>query len=226
MTNKHKVSKKEFWEERYSTGRMPWDIGQVAPAFVKYFSNQHLAFSIQKNFDNVAVLGCGRGHDAFYIAGEVAQPRFQVHGFDFSDSAIRYCDELKEKNNLQNIYFHQVDFFELLNNKRWKNYFDYIIEHTSLAAIDPNQRKEYTKLIKYLLKPGGKLIGLFFVKPKELGGPPFGIEVKEARELFKDDFIEVEKLHHEECLHKGILKGDEYFGVFEKKGKTYLLNLF
>ena len=191
---------------------MPWDIGQVAPAFVKYLTkNTDL---ITRN-EKVAVLGCGLGHDVFYFANN-KECCFEVYGFDFAENAIKYCNKLKQKNNAKNTSFCQVDFFELVNDKKWKNYFDFVIEHTSLAAIDPNRRTKYANLIKYLLKPEGKLIGLFFIRPKELKGPPFGITPEEVRELFKEGFKEVVKLHPEPCLHSN-LKGEEYFGVFEKK---------
>ena len=209
MSIEHKVSKKDFWEEIYLSGHMPWDIGQVAPAFVKYFRDK-TAFKSQ-----VVVLGCGYGHDAFYVSE--LNKNFQVYGFDFSYNAIKYCNEIKQKENLTNIDFYQVDFFELVKDKNWGNHFDYVIEHTSLAAIDPERRKEYVDLIKYLLKPNGKLIGLFFIKPKELGGPPFGITLEEIRKLFKEDFAEVEKLHYEKCLHSNKLRGEEWFAVFQKK---------
>ena len=212
MNKNTKVNKKEFWEERYLSKRMPWDISQVAPAFVKCLTkNTDL---ITRN-GKVAVLGCGLGHDAFYFANN-KEYDFEVYGFDFAESAIKYCNEIKQKENLTNIDFYQVDFFELTKDKKWENHFNCIIEHTSLAAIDPNRRKEYIDLIKYLLKPGGELIGLFFIRPKELGGPPFGITPEEVRELFKEDFKEVEELHPEPCLHTN-LKGEEYFGVFRKR---------
>lgn len=209
----HSKSKKDFWQERYKSGSTPWDIGKVAPAFVKYFSRGFLQKAIELKF---AVLGCGRGHDAFFIAeGEVSEPRFQVHGFDFAEDAIKSCNKLKQENNLSNINFHQTDFFELIKNKKWEGYFDYVIEHTSFCAIDPELRKEYIDLIKYLLKPKGKLVGLFFIRPKELGGPPFGSTVQEIRESLGNDFTEINKLHHEECPHA--FTGKEYFGVFERK---------
>ena len=209
----HKVSKSDFWEERYLKETMPWDINQVAPAFVKHFRTVIVKDDI-KNL-RVAVLGCGLGHDAFYLA-KYKEYSFKVYGFDFSKSAIKHCNEIKGKNNIQNIYFYQIDFFELTKDNKWKSFFDCVIEHTSLAAIDPYRRKGYVDLIKYLLKPGGKLVGLFFIRPKELGGPPFGISVNEVRELFKDNFKEIVRLRYEECLHGDKLRGDEYFGVFEK----------
>lgn len=205
------VSKEGFWEEKYLRGHMPWDIGQAAPAFVKYFGSLNL----ESQSYRFAVLGSGHGHDAFYIAKQ--NHTSNVYGFDFSKSATEYCNETRQKLGLSNITFLQADFFKLVEDKKWESYFNYVIEHTSLAAIDPARRKEYEKLIFYLLKPGGKLIGLFFTRPKERGGPPFGISPEEVRELFKGNLIEIEKLHLVECLHKGVLDGDEYFGVFEKK---------
>ena len=202
--NESNSSKKDFWEIKYLNNTTPWDIGEPAPSFVKYFNG--LANK------KVAVIGCGRGHDAFFLSN----PKGEVYGFDFSRTAIDYCKKKKEESKLSNIYFYETDFFELLNEKKWKSYFDYVIEHTSLCAIDPVYRKKYAELISYLLKPGGKLVGLFFIRPEELSGPPHGIAKEDLRSLLKKDFTEVENLHIAECLHNGKLTGDEYFGVFEK----------
>ena len=208
MNNLHKVSKKEFWEERYLNKTMPWDIAQAAPAFVKYFAEHGV-----KSFKNIVVLGCGRGHDASYLAK--LSDELEVFGFDFSEGAINYCKKIKEKENIKNVQFIQADFFELIKDKKWKNYFDFVIEHTSLAAIDPKRRKEYIGLIDYLLKPDGRLVGMFLIKDLKLGGPPFGISEKELRTLFNKKFIEIKKLRKESCSHS--FKGKECFGVFEKK---------
>ncbi len=213
MTNYSKANYKDFWEKKYLTQFTPWDIGQAAPAFVKYFDSQFSIFNSQFSI-NVAVLGCGKGHDAFHIAN-LKDCKFNVYGFDFSENAIRSCNELKEKQKLNNVYFSQVNFFELVNDTKWENCFDIVIEHTSFCAIDPKRRSEYVDLIKYLLKPKGLLIGLFFVRAS-LSGPPYGCTLSEVRELFYNNFTETEKLHIEECLHKEKLEGDEYFGVFEK----------
>ena len=211
-----KSNEKVFWESRYLQSNIPWDINQAAPAFVKYLNEQK---NVREG--KVGVLGCGYGHDAFYFAEHKNQKTkkstFVVIGFDFAESAIKFCNNQKQEKKLENIFFYQANIFELIQDKKWENSFDYIIEHTSLCAIDPSRRKEYIELIKYVLKPSGKIIGLFFIRPKELSGPPFGSSVEEIRDLFKEDFIEVEKLYLEKCLHKGKLEGEEYFGIFEKK---------
>jgi len=209
-----KVNKKDFWEERYTSGNTPWDIGQVSPAFVKYLSSIEAE---PKDEKKVAVLGCGRGHDAFYFA-QNKNCKFDVYGFDFSDIAIRFCKELKEKKNIKNLSFYKVDFFKLLKSNQWKNYFDCVIEHTSLCAIDPKRRSEYIELMNHILKPGGKVIGLFFVRPKELGGPPYGITPLEIKELFQNNYFnETKELQLAECLHTNKLEGEEWFAIFQKK---------
>ena len=214
---------KQFWEEKYLNKNTPWDIGQAAPAFVKYFSRRGLLQKAPTELKKIAVLGCGRGYDTFY-PGE-KDHNFQVYGFDFSPSAIVFCKKLKEKKKLKNIHFKQTDFFKLKSNKKWKGFFDIVLEHTCLAAIDPKKRKDYFQLVNYLLKPKGKLIGLFIFRPIKMGGPPFGITQREIRKLTKNNFVEIEKLHRVKCLHSNnIKKGDEYLGIFEKR-KTKLHRL-
>lgn len=202
-----KVNDSNFWEQRYKEGTSHWDIGKPAPAFKKYFEPNTLP---TQSF--IAVLGCGKGHDAFFIAQN--NKECEVYAFDFSESAINYCNEVKEKLKIENIYFHQVDIFTLLKEEKWASYFDYVIEHTCFCAIDPERRNEYIGLIKYLLKPDGKLAGLFFMRPKEIKGPPFGSTPDEIKEYFKKDFNEIEELHFEPCLHDN-LQGEEWFGIFK-----------
>ena len=198
---------KDFWQSKYKEDHTPWDIGQVAPAFVKYNSK------LRAQNSKVCVLGCGRGHDAFYFA----EKGFETYGFDFAKSAVDYCNKIKKRKKLKSVYFYQKDFFKLTKDKRWSGFFDCVIEHTSFCAINPKRREEYVGLINYLLKPGGKLIGLFFSRPKKLGGPPYGINKSKLRALLNKGFKEIEKLHPEKCLHGNTLNGEEYFGVFEKR---------
>ncbi len=213
MEKEQLVIKKKFWEEKYLSNNTPWDIGEPAPAFVKYFSRV-MPWSDSTTL-KIAVLGCGRGHDAFYVAN--LSPNVEVHGFDYSESAINFCNCQKEENKLKNIFFHTADFFDLPKDEKWKSTFDIVLEHTSFCAIAPSHRKQYIETIKYLLRTGGKLIGLFLIRPLELGGPPFGCTKEEIGEFLKYDFIETEVLIHEHCPHT--FKAEEYFGVFEKLGK-------
>jgi SAM-dependent methyltransferase len=44
--------------------------------------------------------------------------------------------------------------------------FDAIIEHTCLCALPPEWRERYRDAVARLLKPGGLLIGTWFVNPE------------------------------------------------------------
>lgn len=200
-----KVNESVFWEQRYKEGTSHWDIGEVAPAFIKYFEKNNL-----KENKKVAVLGCGRGHDAFYLAN--IENSNLIYGFDFSESAVSHCNQIKEEKQIKNIEFLQADIFNLTKDEKWKGYFDCILEHTCFCAIDPKRREEYVELVKYLLKPNGLIIGLFMMRPKELGGPPYGSTPELIKEYFKD-FKEAVEIHPEPCLHSNI-EGEEWFGVF------------
>ena len=54
------------------------------------------------------------------------------------------------------------------------------------CAISPLRRFEYDRVVWQLLKPSGKLLGLFLPLDKELdeGGPPWGVTKSELRDLF------------------------------------------
>lgn len=210
-----KVNDPNFWEQRYKEGTSHWDIGKPAPAFKKYFNGADETRTLNK----VVVIGCGKGHDAFFIAQN--NKECEVYAFDFSESAINHCNQVKEKCKIENIHFYQVDIFTLLKEEKWAGYFDYVIEHTCFCAIDPEKRNEYIELIKYLLKPGGKLAGLFFMRPKEIKGPPFGSTPDEIKNFFKKDFKEIEELHLEPCLHDN-LQGEEWFAIYELKPSNLL----
>ena len=69
-----------------------------------------------------------------------------------------------------------------------------MIEQTCFCAIHPSRRKEYETLVKAILKPGGKLIGLWFPLDKHIdeGGPPYGTTIGEVKSVFNIGW-EIEK---------------------------------
>ena len=79
------------------------------------------------------------------------------------------------------------DFFKFPTG--WHDHFDWIWEHTCFCAIDPEHRADYVNAVRTQLKPGGHLLGVFYLNPydeeHESGdGPPFGCSEQELRERF------------------------------------------
>jgi len=73
--------------------------------------------------------------------------------------------------------------------------FEVVLEHTCLSGLPPGMRPDYRRGIDLALKPGGLLIGVWFINPDlDPGekGPPFGISVSELTALFADSYEIVE----------------------------------
>lgn len=164
-----------FWEEKYQDGTTRWDLGQPAPPFVKF-----LASSEAPAPGRIAVLGAGRGHDALLFA----EHGFEVAAFDFASSAI-VAGQLAAQSRGLAVQFLQRDIFTLA--AEFENSFDYVLEHTCFCAIDPDQRPAYVKVVQSILRPGGKLIALFWAHARP-GGPPFGVTVPDLHQYFAPYF--------------------------------------
>jgi SAM-dependent methyltransferase len=65
--------------------------------------------------------------------------------------------------------------------------FDVVLEHTCLSGLHPSLRASYRRGIDLTLKPGGLLIGVWFINPDlDPGdeGPPFPLPVPDLTALF------------------------------------------
>jgi len=165
-----------FWQNRYDTGQTNWDLGQASPHFIALMQNPPGWLKAGK----MAVLGCGRGHDAalFGKAG------FEVTGFDYAPGAILEAHALYK----DWVSFQQANIFDLANpDSPWAGQFDYLLEHTCFCAIHPKERPAYAQSAKNLLKPGGILLGVFW-EHNEPDGPPFSTTEAQLQQAFGADF--------------------------------------
>lgn len=169
-----------FWEERYRAGDAPWDLGAPAPSFVQFASGEDAPPP-----GEMIVLGCGRGHDAVFFAGQ----GYSVTAVDFAPSALEDARRLAARSGVQ-IDFLQADMFKL--PPLFRGRFDYVVEHTCFAAIPPTRREEYVDVVHGLLRPGGLYIAVLFAHGRP-GGPPFTTTMEEVRVLFGARFS-VERL--------------------------------
>jgi methyl halide transferase len=173
--NLYMLSEFNYWEQRYQNKDTRWDLGQAAPPFVSLLTRTDAPRS-----GYTAVLGCGSGSDALLFA----QSGFKVVGFDFAPSAIELANSRVASMNVE-AEFVLGNIFDL-PAKFWGN-FDYVIEHTCFCAIPLEQRQDYVKIARSLLKSTGELIALFWAHSRP-DGPPFGTNEWEIRTLFSPVF--------------------------------------
>lgn len=172
------VDDPEFWEGCYSQRMTPWDYGTHAPPLKTFLESPYKVPP-----GRLAVLGCGTGHDSLLFL----QQGFEVTGVDFAPSAIQSTYQKFQASGLlgSKAYLLQRNIFDLFE---YRGYFDYVLEHTCFCSIDPVNRRRYLFAVRDMLKPRGKLIGLWWVGERHGDGLPFSITKNELFDLFDDDF--------------------------------------
>ncbi len=185
------------WDQAYQENFTPWDKGLPSPPLVEWLSRHSLS-------GRVLVPGCGVGHDVMHLISLGVD----AIGLDIAPTAIERAKATYPQHADR---FVQGDLFEL------KGEFDAVVEHTCLCALPPEWREKYRDAVAGLLKPGGLLVGVFFINPEmDPGetGPPFGISEVELKALMAPWFELVES-YTPSAAYPG-REGREMVGVFKK----------
>lgn len=167
------------WNERYRAGDSPWDKGRAHPLltagnlFPADFSGR------------ILVPGCGRGWDVEELARHC--PQAEIIGIDLSSIAVD--DAAARLSGRGGIRFLTGDFFDADRLLAQIGGVDALWEHTCFCAIPPDRRADYAASAAKLLRPGGQLIGVFFLHLDDGGsGPPWNCPEEELGRLFGPEF--------------------------------------
>ena len=198
------------WDELYRAGDTPWEKGAAAPPLLEWLRKRGPLEG------EVLVPGCGFGHDVRAIA--TASPSSMVVGIDISATALK---EALKYPSVGREVFQSADIFALPQSLQ--NRFDWVFEHTCFCAIQPEQRLDYVKMVVSTLKPGGRLLAIFYLNPwdpgeevPEGGGPPFGVTKEELNNLFGGHFTLVDELKPKTAFPGR--EGREIVRLLQKKG--------
>jgi SAM-dependent methyltransferase len=162
------------WEAAYRLRETPWEKGKPHPALVDFLAENGALTGA------IFVPGCGSGHDVRALS----TPANHVLGVDLAPFAIT---KAKARPRIAHEEYLLGDLFELPVELDGR--FDWIFEHTCFCAIDPNRRNEYVQTIVTLLKPGGRLLAIFFINPDhDEEGPPYRVSTAELEEFFGGQF--------------------------------------
>jgi SAM-dependent methyltransferase len=168
---------REFWEQRFAEGNIPWDRGASNPQLRAWIAAGELRPY------RILVPGCGSGHEVT----ELALAGFEVTGLDYADEAIARTHQRLQDAQVDATLV-QADALAWAPDRP----FDAIYEQTCLCALYPDQWREYADQLHRWLAPGGKLFALFLqlLRPDAaqgfVQGPPYHCDINAMRALLAE----------------------------------------
>ncbi|MEO8934522.1 MAG: methyltransferase domain-containing protein [Xanthomarina sp.] len=161
-----------FWDNKYKTNKMGWDLGQISPPIKAYIDQL-----INKDL-KILIPGGGNSYEAAYL---FKQGFKNVYVVDLSQIPLHNLQKrVPEFPSEQLIH---GNFFDLDMS------FDLILEQTFFCAIAPSLREKYAMKMKDLLAINGKLAGLLFDAKLNEDHPPFGGSKEEYLKCFRPYFL-------------------------------------
>jgi SAM-dependent methyltransferase len=159
-----------FWDQRYACGETPWVLRKIPHTLQSFLKKRPTG-------KRILIPGCGTDHG---VIKAFADAGFEVTAVDFSPVALAEINQaLGNFGPARTGRIICADFFKSDFGER----FDLVYERTFLCAIHPRKWTGYAKRVAELLRPGGKLIGIFFYGT-EPEPPPYPINNRQAKELF------------------------------------------
>jgi SAM-dependent methyltransferase len=163
------------WEEKYQRGEVFWNRGAPSPPMSQYLERHPVQ-------GRALVPGCGHGHEVALAV----KHGLDATGLDIAPTGVAAARALYPALSDRIIV---GDLFNPAAELRGA--FDVVLEHTCMSGLHPSLRASYRRGIDLTLRPGGLLIGVWFINPDlDPGdeGPPFPFSVPALTELFADGY--------------------------------------
>lgn len=195
-------SENEYWSKRYAEGRTGWDIGYPSTP-IKEYVDQLLDKQLK-----ILIPGAGNAYEAAYLYEQGFE---NVYILDISPTPLQKFK--KRYPAFPESQLIEENFFE------HEGAYDLILEQTFFCSFPPTveNRHAYAHQMSTLLKPEGKLVGLWFDIPLtgDMVKRPFGGDEKEYLGYLDPHF----NVHSFKPCHNSIepRQGNELFGIFRKK---------
>lgn len=195
------TAEEEFWTQRYQAGSTRWDVGYPAPPITEYFDQ------VTDKKARILIPGAGNAYEAEYLYRNGFQ---QVYVLDIARPPLEALH--KRFPDFPETQLLHGNFFE------HQGQYDYVVEQTFFCSFPPlpENRQAYAQQVYQLLKPGGKLVGVWFDFPltADLEKRPFGGSKAEYLSYFEPLF----EIQTFEACYNSIKprRGNEFFGLFKK----------
>ena len=192
----------DYWTKRYQEERTPWDIGYPATPIKEYIDQ------LEDKTSSILIPGAGNAYEAEYLWQQGFENVFvmDISDFPLKQFRDRNPDFPKAQLLLEDFFQHEIRY-------------DLIFEQTFFCSLVPTDenRNRYVNQMASLLKPNGKLVGVWFDIALTRGQEkrPFGGD-KKLYLSYLDSYFET--ITFEPCYNSIPPRmGNELFGIFRKK---------
>jgi thiopurine S-methyltransferase len=191
------------WERIYQDGGDGWELGRAAPPLGRYLAETS---GVLPAGGRALVIGCGRGNDALLLSRLAQKLGVKVVAIDIAPTAVSITNRTAATAGLGDcLRAYRADLFTPAADASddlplYSGGYDLVLEHTCYCAIAPVRRDEYVATVARLLKPGGRLVGLFYCHDYP-GGPPYAATADEIRGRLAESFL----FEHEEVPPDSVL---------------------
>ncbi|MGB3150722.1 MAG: methyltransferase domain-containing protein [Maribacter sp.] len=195
-------NEQKYWTRRYQDKSTGWDIGYTSTPLKTYIDQ------MKDKTVSILIPGAGNAYEAEYLW----QNGFKnVHVMDISQVPLAAFQKRNPDFPAEQMFV--TDFF------KHQGTYDLILEQTFFCSFVPTDENRYAYAIQManLLKPNGKLVGVWFDIPLtyDLEKRPFGGN----KELYLSYLTPYFKTITFDRCHNSIPPrlGNELFGIFIKK---------
>lgn len=159
------------WDEAYTQGWAPWDIGRPQPVFVRLADAGEFVSPVLDS-------GCGTGEHALLLA----ERGLEVLGVDVAPTAIGLAREKAAQRGLS-VEFEVGDVLAL---DRLGRRFAAVLDSGVFHTFDDADRARYVASLASVLEPGGAIHLLCFSEHTPGDWGPWRVTQAELREAFAD----------------------------------------
>jgi SAM-dependent methyltransferase len=175
-----------FWDERFLRGFTPWDEGATPGALVRW-----LAANAPMPGTRVLIPGAGSAHEVAAFAAAGCNPL----ALDISHAAVQRAKDALGRHS------HLVELGDAFAYTPIEP-FDWLYERAFLCALPPDVHEHWAAMARRVVKPGGLLMGFFFLRAQDgIKGPPFAISPAALDALLAPRFVRVHDEPYETRLN-------------------------
>ena len=193
----------DYWTKRYQEESTGWDIGYPSTPIKEYIDQ------LEDKSISILIPGAGNAYEAEYLWKQGFRNVFvmDISEFPLKQFRERNQDFPKSQLLLEDFFQHKAEY-------------DLIFEQTFFCSFVPTNenRNRYVKQMASLLKPKGKLVGVWFNIPLTGGMEkrPFGGNKDLYLSYLKQS---LETITFKKCYNSIPPRmGNELFGIFRNKG--------